>query len=241
MNTLFSDYDGTIKTFNNTSNFIEKGILNINIKYINDFIKDGNNFVLTTGRSTESILYEINRYNINYNYLTSYDGRIIYDNKGNLVNSTYINKDILNELKSILKGDLNNNKTIFNEKGISNDLENVVLLVIKVNNYRKIKPLLDELKKEYQDLSINYSVLTNSLIISTYCNKSIGASKLLEIDSNIRNSKIYSVGDSFNDLELLKDYNGYKMLLSYPILYKNIKNTTLSVASLIKKIKKSHN
>ena len=62
----------------------------------------------------------------------------------------------------------------------------------------------------------------------------IGVAIIYKNENNY--SEIITVGDNLNDLEMLRDYNGYKMLYSYPIMYtKNIKTTT-NVHSLIKKL-----
>ena len=76
-----------------------------------------------------------------------------------------------------------------------------------------------------------YKLFLKFIFIKKYCNKSTAIKK---IENNY--SEIISVGDNLNDLEMLRDYNGYKMLYSYPIMYtKNIKTTT-NVHSLIKKL-----
>ena len=85
MKLLVSDYDGTIKPYDKNPNFIEKLIFKENIKSINDFMKN-NKFVIATGRNTKSISDETEKYEIKYDYLISYNGRVIVDNNNNVIN-----------------------------------------------------------------------------------------------------------------------------------------------------------
>ena len=100
MKLLVSDYDGTIKTYDKNPNFVEKIIFRENIKTINNFIKD-NRFVIATGRNTKSIYDETKKYKILYDYLISYNGRVIVDKNNNIINAEYINRDFFNDLFNI--------------------------------------------------------------------------------------------------------------------------------------------
>ena len=81
---LFSDYDGTIKTFDKYANYFEKRTFKKNIDAIDKFLGNGNKFIITTKRNTYSILEELEKYKINYSYLTTYNGRVTLDSKNNI-------------------------------------------------------------------------------------------------------------------------------------------------------------
>ena len=57
---LISDYDGTIKRFESSPTLLEKIDFNKDIKSINRFIDNGNEFAISTYRKTPSIIEELN-------------------------------------------------------------------------------------------------------------------------------------------------------------------------------------
>lgn len=236
MKVLFSDYDGTIKTFDKRPNIIEKYTFKKNLLYIRKFIASGNIFNITTGRSPESIRREIEKYSILYNYLTCYDGKITFDNKGKILSSSFIDEDILVGIrKLLLDKDLITKVVSYNKDGRVNSLDNSIVLYLFFNNFSEVKKYIDNIVSDKKDIVVEYSSFLKRVSITSKINKETAANKL--IDFNDWNySDIYSVGDGKNDLELLTAYNGYKMLLSDPRLYYYIDDTTTSLHKLIKKI-----
>lgn len=236
MKVLFSDYDGTIKTFDKRPNIIEKCTFKKNLLYIRKFIVSGNIFNITTGRSPESIRREIEKYNILYNYLTCYDGKITFDNKGKILSSSFIDENVLSGIrKLLLDKDLITKVVSYNENGRVNSLDNSIVLYLFFNNFSEVKKYIDNIVSDKKDIVVEYSSFVKRVSITSKINKETAANKL--IDFNDWNySDIYSVGDGKNDLELLTAYNGYKMLLSDPRLYYYIDDTTTSLHKLIKKI-----
>ena len=232
MTYIFSDYDGTIKTYEKNPSIIEQLTFNKNIKAINDFINRGNKFIITTGRSYKSILAETKKYHINYNYITTYNGLVSYDDKGNLIYQKNINKEILNEIRQLILN-YKIGTVLYDNYDITNIYENIIVMKI----YTKDKYIYETLKKEikkYTDLNITFDNLFKTITLHVITNKSLGIKELIK-DENVENPKIITVGDSLNDIEMIKDYNGYKILISHPkLLFKNIK-TTPSLHSLIKK------
>lgn len=53
---------------------------------------------------------------------------------------------------------------------------------------------------------------------------------------NINKNNIFTIGDSFNDLEMLENFNGFCMKNSGEFVKSKIKNKCTSVAELIDKI-----
>ena len=235
---LFSDYDGTIK-IDDKMNVFEKKLFNDNIKAINDFQKS-NTFVITTGRTTESILKEVRKYGINYNYITSYDGKVTIDNKNRLIYKKDLEKNILKTIRDILLKCGYKEIYLYNSYGITNIYEDIVLLIISINNKNIIKQLKDSLYL-YKELDINYNNILKTITISYNMNKLKGIELLIDKEKIDRNKKIITIGDNLNDLEMLKGYDGYKVLFSSPLIYsKNIK-TTPSIKYLIKKLEGENN
>ena len=235
---LFSDYDGTFKNYeNNKPYYYEKKTFEKNIKYATSFMNSGNIFTITTGRNTENILNEIKKYNINFNYITAYDGLVTIDKNGNVVYEKCIEKDLLNNIKKIIQK-YNIDNHIFNNYGLSDSYENIVYIKLYTRNER-IYNLIKELIKDYNNVYFKYEKLLGIITIHIDMNKSLGIKELLKYKKVSNSDKIVTVGDSTNDLEMINDYEGYKMLISHPKLYLNKSKTTTSVNKLIKKLTKS--
>lgn len=236
MKIIFSDYDGTIKPFHNKPNIFEKITFKKNLSTINKFIKKGNQFIITTGRSTRSILKEINNYKINFSYITSYDGRVTLDNNLNVLEAKKIDKEVLKSLKSIIENEkIIKNSTIYDEYGATNRLDNIVLVAIHPINISNAKKILTDILKNENSIDINENYYHNEIVIAMKSDKVDSAKFLIEQD-NWNINDVYSVGDGKNDLELLTEYDGYRMLFSHDCLLMPVENVTTSVHKLIKKI-----
>lgn len=236
MKIIFSDYDGTIKTFLNNPNIFERITFEKNLKSINNFLRNDNKFVITTGRSTSSILEEIKRYKINFSYLTTYDGRVTFDNNLDLLDAKKISKEVLLELKKIIENEkIVKRATIYDEYGKIDEINEVVLMSIKPKSINELQKNLRSMFEYENSISIIPNFLYNEIVVAPKSNKVDGARFLIEKNNwNIKD--VCSVGDSKNDLELLTEYDGYRMLFSHNCLLMPIENVTTSVHKLIKKI-----
>lgn len=223
---LASDYDGTLKT--NLEN------LYINIKAINKFREYGNKFAIVTGRSYLSIKKEICKYNIEYDYLSCNNGLVIFDNKDNIINANKIPLDSLEVINDILTNETNINEIFlydtYDQAYTINDIIEVYVNLKNVKTAKKIKNLIeDELE------NINCYNFKNHLFIGENKNKSNAVSFIQNLE-NIDLSNVYTVGDDLNDIEMLENFNGYKMSNSnIKLFFKNIP-TTKEVHKLIKKL-----
>lgn len=228
MKLLASDYDGTLKS--------DIKNLKLNIKAVNEFMTNGNKFAIITGRSFKSIKKEIEKYNIKYDYLSCNNGLIVFDKEDNIISSSCISKDNLKLIKEIVeKSDNIKNIKFYDFYDSTEKIENILEISLEFNNIKSAK----KYKKYLENLLTNvscYQVL-NMIFIGNNQKKS-QAVEIIKIKENINYEKVYTVGDNLNDLEMLKEYNGYKIITSYPsIWFKNIP-TTREVYTLIKKINK---
>ena len=94
MNLLVSDYDQTVSTDDLSIRF--------NIKKINEFRKNGNLFMLSTGREYSSIKSEVKKWNIKYDYLSYADGTTMYDKNDKLIFISKMDEDGV-KISEILK------------------------------------------------------------------------------------------------------------------------------------------
>ena len=82
MKILASDYDGTLKH--------GELVLEEDILAIKRWRKEGNLFVIDTGRSMESILQEVERYQIPVDYYVTNNGGMVFDAKQDEMFSSYL-------------------------------------------------------------------------------------------------------------------------------------------------------
>jgi len=222
---LASDYDNTLNTF--------KLDLKVNIIYLKKFINDGNLFLLNTGREYKSIKKEIKKYNIPYSYLSCTNGNILLDNKDNLIYTTNLDEKLLNEfLKLKEKFDLDINTISFNN--------NILEFEIIISSLNKI--FLLELNKYMIKYNMNYHVFkkNNKYHVYIYSNLITKNNPIetLKEKHNINSNNIYTIGDHINDLEMIRDYNGYAMKWAKKEVKDVSIDTCYMVLSLIKKINK---
>lgn len=229
---LVSDYDGTLKS--NVKN------LKINIETINRFREQGNLFTISTGRNYCSIKKECKKYNINYDYLFCNNGRVLFDQNDKIIYKKNLDIEFLKELNTIIT-DCYGIKAVkyynsYRETNLTFD-NSIIEVFIKLNIVNNLISLKEYFETKYPDINIlKYFIYT---WIKQDMDKSKGLEILTEILSNeILKENIITIGNNYNDLTMLKNYKGYKILLSYPFLYGQGLKTTKEVHTLIKRLEK---
>lgn len=223
MKLLASDYDCTLNTF--------ECDLRFNIIFIKKFIQKGNIFVLNTGRSYESIKSEINKFHIPYNYLACNDGNLLLDHNNNLISCT----NIENKLDDLLEF-----KEKFSKMEIRPFKFNENVLEYEITNVNINETFLNELQKFCTHHGLCYKtfrVLNRKFLYIGISNIS-KSSAIREISrmENIQEKDIYTIGDHLNDIEMIRDFNGYTLPWGKKEVKEVSQGVCLSVASLIKKI-----
>lgn len=211
---LMSDYDQTLYTTIND--------LRLNIEAIKRFQNHNFKFAIVTGRSYERIKEEIDKYNIPYDYLSCVDGSMLYDNTDKLLKSYLLNENICNELKEKIDSQIDIEMTILKEENINNK-NNIIECYYDVTKYDKIELLVNIVKKEilnYQNLKmkfIDFGIDKLLIITKKDITKKNAGIDIATIE-NISHDNIFSIGDHYNDLEMLESFNGYAMKNSEEIL-----------------------
>ena len=230
MKILFSDYDGTFKEEKNLSS-MEK-----NTDAVRRFMDNGNLFAFATGRSFGSIKSETTKHNIPYNYLVCNNGSAVFDSNDNLMFHKSIQREALvktlaylDSFSTIKSIEL---KNMYGETSTNYDDVVEVICTLRIKNIGDVRKIKDELSF-LQTISFLSIVLLKEEI-----DKKDGI-ELIARHLEIPDNDIYTIGDETNDIGMLREYNGYKMLYSNPALYfKGIKTTT-SVRSLIRKLERN--
>ena len=226
---LVSDYD---QTFYINDEDIEKNKI-----AVNEFRSKGNIFVIATGRSYDDFMKKKNEYNIQYDYLIINHGATILNKDDNIIFNEEITNEILDNLKSDLRIEDSERNFCCSMLESRVDLEHRDLTKIhdKYSDLEYSNEIQKKLKEKYNSFLNVYWVSGNSLeIISKKINKS-KAIKLLSEKIKIRQEEIYTIGDGYSDIEMVKDYNGYAIKEAVKELKEVAIDEIESVSDLIKK------
>ena len=208
MKLIVSDFDGTY--FNN-----EESVLKNN-EYINEFRKNNNLFMLSSGRSFKSLKNMTNLYNIKYDYLSCCDGSILYDNKDNIVTKFTLNNSILKKFLNLKKyAKIERIQYSYDDDYYSSEKNGELIgcnFVINVQNvttkFLKEYEKLKDMYKEFDFLAYTHDDITFFCLKNKGINKS-STIKYLKDYLNLEQENIYTFGDGDNDYPMLKDFNGY--------------------------------
>ena len=209
MKLLVSDYDGTYGD--------KQKDIKINNKYIEGFIKEGNLFVLSSGRPLNSLMGQIKKNNIPFTHLGTSDGNYLFDKEGNLLMENIMSSDIayqIEELKSL--GIFEDIQYAYPEISISTlredqPLGSIAFVLKKKNITPRFLELYNKLKEEHPEYKFDIYGYVSAVY---YMIRPLGIDKSspikhLEKELNIPKQKIFTIGDNINDIEMIRDYNGY--------------------------------
>ncbi len=227
---LVSDYD---QTFYLNDEDIEK-----NKKAVNKFRENGNIFVIATGRSYFDFHNKVNLYNFEYDYVIINHGATILDKNNNIFANFFIKNEVIESIKE----DLQLEKSIKGfccsklESRVDFTHSDLTKINVRYNSKDEAMSINEIINNKYSNYINSYYVTENSLeIISNETNKS-NAINLLLNKLNISNGNIYTIGDGYSDIEMIKDFNGYAMTNSVDELKKVAKKEYESVSELINEV-----
>ncbi len=210
MSLLVSDYDGTYRTS------IED--IELNNLLIRDYIKKGNYFTLSSGRPLDSLMRQVGRYDIPYTHLGTSDGSFLFDSNGKLIKSFPISHDLIKKLNEVDTLDLEVELQYNYSRGNSfeyNPYDDTLASVAYVTRFGidddEFGDIFEELREklpEYEFSSYRYREVKYYLIKPKNVSKSSIISPLHDM-LKIPRSEIFTIGDNFNDYEMIQDYNGF--------------------------------
>jgi HAD superfamily hydrolase (TIGR01484 family) len=204
------DYDGTF--YRNHTELLE------NIKLIEKVRTLGHLFVIATGRSYDSFIKEVNKFNIKFDFLILSSGALIIDSNETVIKTYPMDLDlVIGSDRQLEQFQFRLHDKIFidcfqNNKVISN-LNQVIKMSYtfeKSEDSYKIQSLINE----YTDHAFKtYVVRGKSVdyieVIASKTNKSVAILDLLDFLSV--DYDIVTAGDSENDAEMLIAFDGYLM------------------------------
>ena len=209
---LSSDYDGTLNT-----RILE---LRKNIRELKRYRELGNIFVLNTGRSYESIMHEVEEYGIPFDYLCCNDGAVVFDEHLDVVNETNLTERQKNHIKSLTVSNpsfkIGSFYSAKEKKSI--EIEHPIEIEVVRTDDHRFEDFIRDL--DPQNLDLSYFQWHNSLYIKNQTSKSRALDHVIaHLGSEIDSRDIYTIGDEGNDLEMIQNHRGFRMLESSPKLW----------------------
>lgn len=238
MKLFVTDYDGTL--------LIDEINLAINRKKLLELHNLGFIIVISTGRSFQSIKKQVLKYQLYYDYLHCADGSIIYNKNDELIKFYAMEHDIVKDIL-ILKKKINLEEIqvslpeSYQDTYHKNDKIAGINLVIKpefINN-DFIQEFMN-LKEKYPHYNFLYYDHGNYIYLCVkkeHVNKAMGI-KFMQEYLQIEKQDIYVIGDSDNDLEMIKEFNGVGIKGNNSNINKYSKKTYHQVYEYIDDIKK---
>lgn len=227
---LVSDYD---RTFYLNDEDIEE-----NKNAIKVFREKGNLFIIATGRSYFDFNNKKDLYNIKYDYVIINHGATILDSNNNVIYNYSINNKIIAELKN----DLEIEKSIKNfccsklESRVDFKYKDLTKIYVKYDDNKTAVRINNKIKEKYTEYVNSYMINENTIeIISSEIDKS-SAIELLIKDIQVSKDKVYTIGDGYSDIEMIKKFNGYCMKNSVPELKELATKEVDSVSVLVNEL-----
>lgn len=197
---LVSDYDGTYK--NSTSN------INDNNYEVKQLMIYDDLFMLSTGRNYEEFYEELKKYSIVANYFSFSDGNVLMDKDMRVLSYNGIPEDFYKAFKEFYN--YFESVELINAYG-EVDTTDIVEYRIRYRN-QDAKELFKKYLIEHGIFSYHHSGDDPMVIhiYNPYTNKVTNIEQIVFIKSLDRRD-VYTIGDGYNDLEMIKKYNGYSV------------------------------
>ena len=227
MKILVSDFDLTLFD-NNYEN---------NIEVIKKFVDEGNIFIIATGRSLFDLKKDIENYDLPCSYYICKDASAIYDKDENLIYKCDIDNSLAKEIISYLE-ETNNFTDILIDNTITHTTEvnNVNAIIARPIDFTVASVVLKNIKDKYKNIDGYLSKHWINLN-DAKCNKKSGIEYLIKLNNYDRNN-IYTIGDTVNDYDMIKTFNGYAMECADQYIKDISIDTVNNFSELISKIQK---
>ncbi|ADG71747.1 HAD-IIB family hydrolase [Brachyspira murdochii] len=226
MKLFVSDYDMTI--------YIQEKIDKTVFDAISKWREAGNIFAIATGRNKFSIFEHIDRHSLTFDYLIANNGALIFNDKRETIFKDTIDEDTAYEVIRFLHNTFGGTVEIANDDYIisvqskdGNDIlpfrvdkkininelytiKNIIQINKMTSDIKATENVANTVNKEFSSSLIAYGNIRTVDIVKNTVNKANGVEFLynfLKADKNI--SKILTAGDSNNDIEMIKKYDGY--------------------------------
>lgn len=225
MKIFATDFDGTLN---------KNGRLkNKDIKKINDFRRIGHKFGIVTGRPVKSLLHEVRKQNIPYDFIVGINGGIVIDQENREIHSSKLDDKMVDNILEILESEevlyygINDGYRTGQVHVLGENYEheiNIEITPVEILRNEGVKGLSARTESEEQAIRISEVINTkyghtdvvaypngwNIDIGLKGNNKARGLEHIAEY-FKVSDENIYTVGDSYNDVPMLEKFNGHAM------------------------------
>ena len=228
---LVSDYDGTFYT--------DEDNVKLNVEEVEKFRRLNNLFVIATGRSYYDFGKKKKKYDIKYDYLVINHGATILNKEEKTISNYVIDENV--KLDLVKELDLQDQETMFACSGLESRVsiknKNITKINKKYKTLEEARKINEYINKKYKDKVESYLLPTSNAVevISAKTNKAKAVQELSNLE-NIKKDNVYTIGDSYNDVEMIEKFNGYSIENAKEEVKKVSKGECSSVSKLIKKI-----
>lgn len=224
---LVSDYD---ETFHITREGLDE-----NIKSVKRFRGAGNVFIFATGRSYTDFKWLESEFGIEYDMLILDHGALILDGEENILFSSSIDDNTVMAMKEDLR--IEKCKRVFCTSGLEGRVDFDHGNIQKVNtwydNEKDPVEVLDIIQKKYGGKVNAYLIPPESLEIITKTSAKEIAIEWVAKKLGICAENIYTAGDGYSDVAMVKKYNGYAVPNAVEPLKKAARGVVSTVTELI--------
>ncbi len=228
---LVSDYDGTF--------FVNDKDLARNVRAVDEFRKRGNLFVFATGNNYHVFSKVVKFEHVGYDYLILDHGSLIIDRDKNIINCHYIRHDIVGSIVSELnRYGLKSKLCNLWDDDVSENTE-VTKISAWIKDLEIAKRITNYIQNEFGSAINAYTMIFDDINIIEIVSGEIDKKKAIKVLANkinVSNDDIYTVGNGYNDIEMIKEYNGYCMNGSVEELISVCPNRIDSVSELIEEL-----
>lgn len=228
---LISDYDGTL---------FQGDITDADIQAIDTFRKRGHLFGIATGRSLHSLSNVIQPYNVKTDFIIGTNGGIVQHEDVTIFSK--INSEIVLQLFYFSKGYADTRFMVsdgfqhfhFVEGRANSAIYNSVHLKNNTPEVNK-KIYQDLVKSDFKGLDFFYNNHNGGIIdiVQKEVSKSNAIYRLCIEQLNYSKSEIFVIGNSLNDIGMVRDFNGFAVSDSDSELFKYASKIFPNVAACI--------
>lgn len=229
---LVSDYDGTLHVF-------EEQLFE-NIEKVREFMAAGGVFVLATGRSYYDFHWLEEKYNIPYDALILDHGTLILSRDGEVLYSDAFPDALLSEMITDMETESARRVFCCSEMESRVDVThgNISKINVWYESDETAERIANLLNAKYGDMVNAYYIPAESIEVIPKTSSKLAAIEWVRGKLGVAAENVFTVGDGYSDIEMVRAYNGYAMEHSVPEMYEAALGRISSVGELIGMINK---
>ena len=227
---IASDYDRTF--------YIDDEDVQKNKQAIDEFTKLGNNFIIATGRSYYDFMKKVKQYGLIYDYAIINHGATILDKNNVVLFNMPMENSVIPQLKRDLELEKSTEWFCCSELESRVDFEHKDLtkINVKYETKKKSMEMNEKINSKYSNYISSFNITSSSIeIVSNKIDKS-RAIKMIADKLDVENNNIFTIGDGYSDVKMIRDFNGYCMVQSVSELKYSAMGQFKSVSELVNKV-----